>query len=190
MCVSIPSGNQTWLAGLLDMIYYVAQGRSGGSYLPSHSVCITADGPTPHPHLCSSITVNPMFHYSINYKNQLSSVVQHVSSYQYINFLSFLSFSGHPRICRFRAKSSLVKNHDLLVVWTPRKNMSQLGWWHSQLILENNPVMFQSPPTRWYIIKFHYISHNIPLNIKLNHIKSPLNPITPPFSHGCPTCFR
>ena len=86
------------------------------------------------------------------------------------------------------------KNKSLVGGFNPsEKYESQLGWWHSQYINiweENNPVMFQSPPTRWYIIKFHYISHHIPLNIPLNHIKSPLNPITPPFSHGCPTCFR
>ena len=30
---------------------------------------------------------------------------------------------------------------------TPLKNISQLGWWHSQLIWTNHPVMFQSPPS-------------------------------------------
>ena len=86
MCVCIPSGNQTWLAGLSEGIFYVCMytyahtgtiwGMSAELGCPvlgllrsqSASECPSqmANGQTRHAHLCSSITVNPMFDDSIN----------------------------------------------------------------------------------------------------------------------------
>jgi hypothetical protein len=55
---------------------------------------------------------------------------------------------------------------------TPLKNdgVRQLGWWHSQDMESHNPVMFQSPPTRYISIVYPCIVHISYLYYTINGI--------------------
>ena len=64
----------------------------------------------------------------------------------------------HPPIMNGSVKSSKrwVNNY-WLVVWTPLKNISQLGWWHSQYIWENKKWQTNNRPDKcWLKLDPHF----------------------------------